>query len=92
MVALGSNSANTLGAAGVSIVGMLVLERVNYQSRKERESMNEPTNLLRAAEQILNKWLVDNTDGPFEEEPEIDAARTLILDAIEHMESSKCHS
>lgn len=54
--------------------------------------MNEPIDILKAAEQILNKWLVDNTDGPFEEEPEIDEARTLILDAIEHMESSKCHN
>ena len=54
--------------------------------------MNEPTDLLRAAEQILNKWLVDNTDGPFEEQPEIDEARTLILDAIEQMEALRCHN
>ena len=54
--------------------------------------MNEPIDLLRAAEQILNRWLVDNTDGPFEEEPEIDEARSLILNAIEQMETLKCHS
>lgn len=52
--------------------------------------MNEPIDILKAAEQILNKWLVDNTDGPFEEEPEIDEARTLILDAIEQMGDFEC--
>lgn len=54
--------------------------------------MSEQIDLLKAAEQILNKWLVDNTDGPFEEAPEIDEARTLILDAIEQMETLKCHN
>jgi hypothetical protein len=47
--------------------------------------MTKPTaaELVRHAEQILNEWLADNTEAVFEEQPEIDAARDLLLDALE---------
>lgn len=38
---------------------------------------------LEEAEELLNTWLVDNTDKVFEEQPEIDSARELLLEAIE---------
>ena len=31
----------------------------------------------------LGAWLTDNTDGVFEEQPEIDNIRTLLMDALE---------
>jgi hypothetical protein len=37
------------------------------------------------AEQLLNEWLVDNTEEVFEEQPEIDLARELLIEAIELM-------
>ena len=37
------------------------------------------------AEKILNEWLVDNTEEVFEEQPEIDTARDLLIEAIELM-------
>jgi len=45
--------------------------------------------LIKAAELILNHWLVDNTDMVFEEEPEIDQARALLLTAIERLEERR---
>ena len=41
--------------------------------------------LVRHAEQILNEWLADNTESVFEEQPEIDTARDLLLEAMELM-------
>lgn len=38
---------------------------------------------LEKAEQILNRWLVDNTDEVFEEQSEIDSARSLIQEVLE---------
>ena len=35
------------------------------------------------AEALLNEWLADNTENVFEEEPEIDDARGLILEVLE---------
>jgi hypothetical protein len=37
------------------------------------------------AEQLLNEWLVDNTVEVFEEIPEVDEARGLLIEAIELM-------
>ena len=39
--------------------------------------------LIRQAERILNDWLVDNTEEVFEEQPEIDTVRGLLLDALD---------
>ena len=38
--------------------------------------------MLRNAEAILNEWLCDNTEEVFEEEPEVDAARCHLLEAL----------
>lgn len=45
-------------------------------------------NLIEEAERVLNLWLVDNTDELFEEAPEIDHARDLLIDAIEKMRAA----
>lgn len=45
-------------------------------------------NLIEEAERVLNVWLVDNTDGPFEDAPEIDRARDLLINAIEKMRAA----
>lgn len=48
---------------------------------------------IQRAEQMLNEWLVDNTEDVFEEEPEIDEARGLLNKAIELLhQMSKGHS
>lgn len=49
--------------------------------------MTKPTaeQLIRQAEQILNEWLADNTESVFEEQPEIDNARGILLDALDLM-------
>lgn len=41
---------------------------------------------LNKVEQMLADWLVDNTDEVFEEQPEIDEARGLLIEAIEELE------
>ena len=41
------------------------------------------------AEQLLNEWLVDNTVEVFEEIPEVDEARDLLIEAIELMVERK---
>jgi 6-phosphogluconate dehydrogenase (decarboxylating) len=41
---------------------------------------------IRQAEFLINDWLADNTDKVFEEQPDIDAARGHINDAIELLE------
>lgn len=38
-------------------------------------------------EEILNVWLIDNTEDVFEEQPEIDAARGVLIDLIEAAEN-----
>lgn len=38
---------------------------------------------IEQAERILNDWLVDNTEQVFEEQPEIDSARALLIEALE---------
>ena len=38
--------------------------------------------LMGRAERILNEWLVDNTEDVFEEQPEIDEARALLIEAM----------
>lgn len=48
----------------------------------------EPITLIRQAEHILNDWLVDNTERVFEEQPEIDEARGLLIKAIELLEKN----
>ena len=47
--------------------------------------MKTPREKLEAAEHILNNWLVDNTERVFEEEPEIDTARGLLLEVLEEL-------
>jgi hypothetical protein len=42
--------------------------------------------LITRAESILNDWLVDNTQDVFEEQPEIDDARQLLIEAIDLIE------
>lgn len=42
--------------------------------------------LVSRAESILNEWLVDNTEEVFEEQPEIDDARGLLIEAIDLLE------
>lgn len=42
---------------------------------------------LKEAEQLLNEWLVDNTEEVFEEEPEVDEARGLLTEVIERFEN-----
>ena len=42
--------------------------------------------LIRMAEFRLNDWLVTHTEEVFEEEPDIDAARGYLNDAIELLE------
>jgi hypothetical protein len=42
--------------------------------------------LITRAESILNDWLVDNTQDVFEEQPEIDDARQLLIEAIDLLE------
>ena len=43
--------------------------------------------LIREAEAILNVWLVDHADL-FEDEPAIDDARALLVEAIEKLAAS----
>jgi hypothetical protein len=43
---------------------------------------------LKQAEQILNEWLVDNTAEVFEEQPEIDEARGLLIEYLEAYRSA----
>lgn len=47
-----------------------------------------PLTLVTKAEQILNDWLVDNTEHVFEEQPEIDEARALLNDAISQLKQT----
>jgi hypothetical protein len=47
-----------------------------------------PLTLVEKAEQILNDWLVDRTEDLFEEEPEIDEARLLLVEAIRQLKNS----
>jgi hypothetical protein len=42
--------------------------------------------LITRAESILNDWLVDNTEYTFDEQPEIDDARQLLIEAIDLLE------
>lgn len=42
--------------------------------------------LIRSAESILNVWLVDNVDL-FEDAPEIDDARAILIEAIEKLQA-----
>jgi hypothetical protein len=51
--------------------------------------MTKTIDLIKAAELILNRWLVDNTELVFEEQPEIDEARMLLNNAIERMEKTE---
>jgi len=37
---------------------------------------------IKQAEQLLNEWLVDNTEKVFEEQPEIDEVRGLLIEYI----------
>lgn len=46
--------------------------------------MNALEKLIRA-EYLLNAWLVDNTEQVFEEEGEIDDARSLLIEVIEEI-------
>lgn len=41
---------------------------------------------LKTVEDLLAQWLIDRTDKVFEEEPEIDSARALLLEVIDHLE------
>jgi hypothetical protein len=50
---------------------------VNWQANASLKIIN--------AEQLLNEWLVDNTVELFEEIPEVDEARVLLVEAIELM-------
>jgi len=43
-------------------------------------------NKITQAEQLLNEWLVDNTEHVFEEQPEIDEARGLLLEYMDTFE------
>jgi hypothetical protein len=45
--------------------------------------------LITRAESILNDWLVDNTEDVFEEQPEIDDARGLLIEAIDLLEDNQ---
>ena len=47
-----------------------------------------PLTLIEHAERILNDWLVDNTEDLFEEEPEIDEAKFLLVEAIYQLKTS----
>lgn len=38
--------------------------------------------LVQKAEQLMNEWLVDNTEQVFEEQPAIDTARGYLNDAL----------
>lgn len=43
---------------------------------------------LMQADALLSQWLTDNTEEAFEEQPEIDDARTLIQEAIELLQGA----
>ena len=45
--------------------------------------MSTPKEKIEQAERILNDWLVDNTEKVFEEQPKIDDARALLIEALE---------
>ena len=47
--------------------------------------MNTLEKLIQA-DALLSQWLTDNTEQDFDEQPDVDEARTLIQDAIELLE------
>lgn len=49
---------------------------------------HDAVHALGLAETFLAEWLTDNTEDVFEEEPEVDDARTLIQDAQERLSVS----
>jgi hypothetical protein len=49
------------------------------------ETMNTLEKLIQA-DALLSQWLTDNTEQDFDEQPDVDEARTLIQDAIELLE------
>ena len=51
--------------------------------------MPSPIEQIEHAERILNEWLVDNTESFFEEQPEIDTARDLLIEALEQLKGKQ---
>jgi len=56
--------------------------------RKAHDAIKQALDKIRTAEFLLNDWLVDNTIDVFEEQPDIDSARSFLHEAIDLLEET----
>lgn len=51
--------------------------------------MSKALDKIMEAEQILNVWLCDHTEEAFEEQPDIDQARSLLHEALDLLDKAE---
>jgi hypothetical protein len=64
------------------------LDQTAEVMRMAHAAVNQVLDLVRKSEFLLNDWLATSTEYVFEEQPDIDAARGYLLEAIELLEES----
>jgi hypothetical protein len=64
------------------------LDQAAEVMRMAHAEVNQVLDLVRKSEFLLNDWLATSTEHLFEEQPDIDAARNYLLEAIELLEES----
>lgn len=60
-----------------------LLDHFENFTKRDRSKMNDPTAELQAAADCLTSYLLDKTETVFEEDEQIDEARTVILNRIQ---------
>lgn len=69
---------------GSTQAGIYFIER----TARLTQACEDTLDLIRKAEFRLNDWLVCNTDKTFSEQPDVEAARGYLIEAIELLENN----